>query len=113
MLYRNILNKKGVNMKYKEVTETVTTYPDLDEEDKQSLRNNPKTWRVFVTKTITEEFVLDADTQDDAEHYGREKAENFSDPDGSELDDVTVDCTELDRQTYQDDEIEFLLEEVL
>ena len=100
-------------MTYKEVTETVTTYPDLDEEEKQSLRDNPKTWRVFVTKTITEEFVLDADTQDDAEHYGREKAENFSDPDGSELEDITVDYAELDRQTYQEDEIEFLEEEVL
>ena len=100
-------------MTYKEVTETVTTYPDLDEEEKQSLRDKPKTWRVFVTKTITEEFVVDAYTQDDAEHYGREKAENFSDPDGSELDDVTVDCAELDRCTYQDDEIEFIEKEVL
>ena len=100
-------------MTYKEVTETVTTYPDLDEEEKQSLRDNPKTWRVFVTKTITEEFVLDADTQDDAEHYGREKAENFSDPDGSELEDITVDYAELDRCTYQDDEIEYIQEEVL
>ena len=44
-------------MKYKEVTETVTTYPDLDEEEKQSLRDNPKSWRVFVTKIIVEEFV--------------------------------------------------------
>ena len=34
-------------MKYKEVTETVTTYPDLDEEEKQSLRDNPQTWRVI------------------------------------------------------------------
>ena len=100
-------------MTYKEVTETTVTYPDLDEQEKQDLRDKPKTWRVFVTKTITEEFVVEAYTQDDAEHYGREKAENFSDPDGSELDDVTVDCAELDRQTYQDDEIEFLLEEVL
>ena len=100
-------------MPYKEVTQTVTTYPDLDEEEKQSLRDNPKTWRVFVTKTITEEFVLDADTQDDAEHYGREKAENFSDPDGSELEDITVDYAELDRCTYQDDEIEYIQEEVL
>jgi len=98
---------------YKEKIETTVTYPDLDEQEKQDLRDNPKTWRVFVTKTITEEFVVDADTKEDAEHYGREKAENFSDPDGSELDDVTVDSSELDRQTYQDDEIEFLLEEVL
>ena len=40
-------------MTYKEVTETVTTYPDLNEQEKQDLRDNPKTWRVFVTKTIT------------------------------------------------------------
>ena len=100
-------------MTYKEVTETTVTYPDLDEQEKQDLRDKPKTWRVFVTKTITEEFVVDAYTQDDAEHYGREKAENFSDPEGSELDDVTVDCAELDRCTYQDDEIEFIEKEVL
>jgi len=68
---------------------------------------------VFVTKTITEEFVIDSDTQEDAEHYAIEKAENFSDPDGSELETVTVDSSELDRCTYQDDEIEFLEEEVL
>ena len=30
-------------MTYKEVTETTVTYPDLDEEEKQSLRDNPKT----------------------------------------------------------------------
>ena len=42
-----------------------------------------------------------------------QKSENGTHPDGSEVDDITVDCTELDRQTYQDDEIEFLLEEVL
>ena len=40
-------------MTYKEVTETTVTYPDLDEEEKQSLRDNPKTWRVSITKTIT------------------------------------------------------------
>jgi hypothetical protein len=100
-------------MTYKEVTETVTTYPDLDEEEKQSLRDNPPSWRVFVTKTITEEFVVDADTKEDAEHYAMEKAENFSDPDGSELETVTVDSSELDRERYQEDEIEFLEEEVL
>jgi len=100
-------------MPYKEVTQTVTTYPDLDEEEKQSLRDNPKTWRVFVTKIIVEEFVVDADTQEDAEHYAMEKAENFSEPDGSELETITVDSSELDRGTYQEDEIEFLEEEVL
>jgi len=100
-------------MEYKEVTETVTTYPELDEEEKQSLRDNPKTWRVFVTKIIVEEFVVDAYTQEDAEYDAMQKAENFSDPDGSELETITVDLSELDRQTYQDDEREFLLEEVL
>jgi hypothetical protein len=42
-----------------------------------------------------------------------EKAENFSDPDGSELETVTVDSSELDRERYQEDEIEYLEEEVL
>ena len=100
-------------MPYKEVTQTVTTYPDLDEEEKQALRDNPKTWRVFVTKTITEEFVIDADTQEDAEYDAMQKAENSSEPDGSEIETITVNYAELDRKTYQDDEREFLLEEVL
>ena len=100
-------------MPYKEVTQTVTTYPDLDEEEKQSLRDNPKTWRVFVTKIIVEEFVVDADTQEDAEYDAIQKAENFSDPDGSELETITVDYAELDRCTYQDDEIEYIQKEVL
>ena len=100
-------------MSYKEVTQTVTTYPDLDEEEKQSLRDNPKTWRVFVTKIIVEEFVVDADTQEDAEYDAMQKAENSSDPDGSELETITVDYAELDRCTYQDDEREYLEEEVL
>ena len=100
-------------MPYKEVTETETTYPDLDEEEKQDLRDKPKSWRVFVTKTITEEFVVDAYCQDEAEYFGREKAENFTHPDGSELEDVTVDSSELDRCTYLQDEIDFLEEEVL
>ena len=100
-------------MSHKETIETTVTYPDLDEEEKQSLRDNPKTWRVYVTKIITEEYVIDADTQEDAEHYAMEKAENFSEPDGSELETITVDLSELDRQTYQDDEREYLEEEVL
>ena len=100
-------------MTYKEVTETVTTYPDLDEQEKQDLRDKPKSWRVFVTKTITEEFVVDAYCQDEAEHFGREKAENFSDPDGSELEDVSVDYAELNRGIYLQDEIDFIEEEVL
>ncbi len=100
-------------MKYKEVTETVTTYPELDEEEKQSLKDNPKTWRVFVTKIIVEEFVVDAYTQEDAEYDAMQKAENLSDPDGSEIETITVDYAELDRCTYQDDEREYLEEEVL
>jgi len=100
-------------MKYKEVTETVTTYPELDEEEKQSLKDNPKTWRVFVTKIIVEEFVVDAYTQEDAEYDAMQKAENLPDPDGSEIETITVDYAELDRCTYQDDEREYLEEEVL
>ena len=85
----------------------------LTEEEKQDLIDNPKTWRVFVTKTITEEFIIDADTQEEAEEEGLHKAENFSDPDGSELEDVTIDSSELDRGTHTQDEIDFLEEEVL
>ena len=100
-------------MKYKEVTETVTTYPDLDEEEKQSLRDNPKTWRVFVTKIIVEEVVIDSDTKEDAEHEAMHKSEDSVEPDGSEIETITVDYSELDKQTYQDDEIEYIQEEVL
>ena len=100
-------------MTYKEVTETTVTYPDLDEEEKQSLRDNPKTWRVSITKTVTEEFVVDADTQEEAEYDAIQKAENFTHPEGSELEDVTVEGSELDRGTYVQDEIDFLEEEVL
>ena len=100
-------------MSYKETIETTVTYPDLDEEEKQSLRDNPKTWRVSITKTITEEFIVDADTQEEAEHDAIQKAENFTHPDGSELEDVSVDYAELDRGTYLQDEIDFLEEEVL
>ncbi len=35
-------------MTYKEVIETTTTYPDLDEEDKKYLRDNQIVWRVTV-----------------------------------------------------------------
>ena len=100
-------------MTYKEVTETVTTYPDLDEQDKQDLIDNPKTWRVFVTKTITEEFVVDAYTKEEAEDIARNKAESYSTPDGSEIEDVSVSDSELDRCTYVDEEVEYLEEEVL
>jgi len=100
-------------MTYKEVTETVTTYPDLDEEEKQSLRDNPQTWRVFVTKTVTEEYVVEALSKDEAEYQARDKSESYSKPDGSEVEDVTVEGSELDRCTYLQDEIDFLEEEVL
>ena len=100
-------------MSHKEIIETTVTYPDLDEEEKKSLRDNPKTWRVYVTKIITEEYVVDADTQEDAEHDVMEKAENFTRPEGWEVETITVDLSELDRQTYQDDEREYLEEEVL
>ena len=100
-------------MPYKEVTETVTTYPDLDEEEKQSLRDNPRTWRVYIDKTVTEEFVVEAYTKDEAEDIARNKSESYSKPDGSEVEDVSVSSSELDRCTYQEDEIEFLEEEVI
>ena len=101
-------------MKYKEVTETVTTYPDLDEEEKQALRDNPHAWRVFVTKIIVEEFVIDdASSRDEAEYQAMNKSENSAEPDGSEIETITVDYSELDRCTYQYDEIEYLEEEVL
>ena len=100
-------------MSYKEVTETVTTYPDLDEEEKQSLRDNPPSWRVFVTKTVTEEYVVEASSKDEAEYQARDKSENHTRPEGWEVETITVDLSELDRKTYQDDEREYLEEEVL
>jgi len=101
-------------MKYKEVTETVTTYPELDEEEKQSLRDNPHAWRVYVTKIIVEEFVIDdASSRDEAEYQAMNKSENSEEPDGSEIETITIDLSELDRKTYQDDEIEYIQEEVL
>jgi|TARA_E500000318_G_scaffold29198_1_gene29163 hypothetical protein len=101
-------------MKYKEVTETVTTYPELDEEEKQALRDNPHTWRVSITKIIVEEFVIDdASSKDEAEYEAMHKSEDSVEPDGSEIETITVDYSELDKQTYQDDEIEYIQEEVL
>ena len=100
-------------MPYKEVTETVTTYPDLDEEEKQDLRDNPRTWRVYIDKTVTEEFVVEAYTKDEAEDIARNKSESYSKPDGSEVEDVSVSSSELNRNTYDDDQIEYLEEEVL
>ena len=100
-------------MSYKEKIETTITYPELEEEDKQYLRDNPRTYRVTVEKVITEEFVVDAYTQDEAEDIAMNKASSYSKPDGSEIEDVSVNNSEPDRCTYQEDEIEYLEEEVL
>ena len=85
----------------------------LTKEEKQKLRDNPRTWRVYIDKTITEEFVVDAYTQDEAEDIARNKAESYSKPDGSEVEDVSVKDSELDRCTYVEEEIEYLEKEVL
>ena len=85
----------------------------LTKEEKQKLRDNPRTWRVYIDKTITEEFVVDAYTQDEAEDIARNKSESYSKPDGSEVEDVSIRDSELDRCTYVEEEIEYLEEEVL
>ena len=100
-------------MAYKEVTETTVTYPDLDEQDKQDLRDNPKSFRVFIVKEVTEEFVVQAYNQEEAEDIAKNKAESYSKPDGSEVEDVSVSSSELDRCTYASDEIEYIEEEIL
>ena len=100
-------------MSYKEVMETTTTYPDLDEEEKQYLRDNPRTFRVYIDKTVTEEFVVEAYTKDEAEEIARNKSSSYTRPDGSEIEDLVVESSELDRCTYQEDEVEFIEKEVL
>ena len=100
-------------MSYKEVIETTTTYPELDEEEKQKLKENPRTWRVYIDKTVTEEFVVEAYTKDEAEEIARNKSESYSKPDGSEVEDVIVSSSELDRCYYQEDEREYIEKEVL
>ena len=100
-------------MQYKEKIETTITYPELDEEEKQYLKENPRTWRVYIDKTVTEEFVVEAYTKDEAEDIARNKSESYSKPDGSEVEDVSVSSSELNRNTYDDDQIEYLEEEVL
>ena len=85
----------------------------LTKEEKQKLRDNPRTWRIYIDKTVTEEFVVDAYTQDEAEDIARNKAESYSKPDGSEVEDVSIRDSELDRCTYVEEEIEYLEEEVL
>ncbi len=100
-------------MSYKEKIETTITYPELDEEEKQYLKENPRSWRVYIDKTVTEEFVVEAYTKDEAEEIARDKSESYSKPDGSEVEDVSVSSSELNRNTYDDDQIEYLEEEVL
>jgi hypothetical protein len=82
----------------------------LTKEDKQKLRDNPRTWRVYIDKTVTEEFVVEAYTKDEAEEIARNKSESYSKPDGSELEDVSVRDSELDRCFYIEEEIEYLEE---
>ena len=97
-------------MSYKEKIETTITYPELDEEEKQYLKENPRSWRVYIDKTVTEEFVVEAYTKDEAEEIARNKSESYSKPDGSEVEDVSVNNSELDRCTYIEEEIEYLEE---
>ena len=85
----------------------------LTKEEKQKLIDNPTTWRVYIDKTVTEEFIVDAYTQDEAEDIARNKSESYSKPDGSEVEDVSIRDSELDRCTYVEEEIEYLEEEVL
>ena len=85
----------------------------LTKEEKQKLRDNPRTWRVYIDKTVTEEFVVQAYTKDEAEEIARNKSESYSKPDGSEVEYVSVNNSELDRCTYIEEEIEYLEEEVL
>ena len=82
----------------------------LTKEEKQKLRDNPRTWRVYIDKTVTEEFVVQAYTKDEAEEIARNKSESYSKPDGSEVEDVSVNNSELDRCTYIEEEIEYLEE---
>jgi hypothetical protein len=82
----------------------------LTKEEKQKLRDNPRTWKVYIDKTVTEEFIVDAYTQDEAEDIARNKSESYSKPDGSEVEDVSVRDSELDRCTYVEEEIEYLEE---
>ena len=85
----------------------------LTKEEKQKLRDNPRTWRVYIDKTVTEEFIVQAYTKDEAEDIARNKSESYSKPDGSEIEDVSVSSSELNRNTYDDDQIEYIQEEVL
>ena len=85
----------------------------LTKEEKQKLRDNPRTWRVYIDKTVTEEFVVQGYTKDEAEEIARNKSESYSKPDGSEVEDVSIRDSELDRCSYVEEEIEYLEKEVL
>ena len=80
----------------------------LTKEEKQKLRDTPRTWKVYIDKTVTEEFIVDAYTQDEAEDIARNKSESYSKPDGSEVEDVSIRDSELDRCSYVEEEIEYL-----
>ena len=98
-----------------ENTETGETWDDMMSiaSKEQYLKDNPRSWRVYIDKTVTEEFVVEAYTKDEAEEIARNKSESYSKPDGSEVEDVIVSSSELNRNTYDDDQIEYLEEEVL
>ena len=85
----------------------------LTKKEKQKLRDNPRTWRGYIDKTVTEEFIVEAYTQDEAEDIAKNKSESYSKPDGSEVEDVSVSSSELNRYTYDDDQIEYLEKEGL
>ena len=96
------------SVKFVGAIETGSDY--LTKEDKQYLRDNPRTYRVYVDKTITEEFVVQAYTKEEAEDIAMNKASSYSKPDGSEIEDISVSDSELDRCTYVEEEIEYLEE---
>ena len=99
------------SVKFVGAIETGSDY--LTKEDKEYLRDNPRTFRVYIDKRITEEFVVEAYTKEEAEDIAINKAESYSTPDGSEIEDISVSDSELDRCTYVDEEVEYLEEEVL
>ena len=99
------------SVKFVGAIETGSDY--LTKEDKEYLRDNPRTFRVYIDKRITEEFVVEAYTKEEAEDIARNKSESYSKPDGSEVEDVSIRDSELDRCSYVEEEIEYLEKEVL
>ena len=85
----------------------------LTEEEKQRLKDNPKNWKVTLTVTTTQDWNVEGMTRVEAEETARESAHSGMRPDGEEIDEVSVDNSELDRCIYVDEEIEYLEEEVL